>query len=86
MPRRQTIDAAEDAARREAIIRALEETDAVRELAAKRLGRSPAWLYRELRRLKLEREVRRIERRAGRRTWAPGRPASRAGSARQTRG
>jgi len=76
MARRQTIDAAEDAARRAAILLALEETDAVREAAARRLGRSEAWLYRELRRLNLDREVRRIERRAGRRTWAPGRPAS----------
>lgn len=75
MPRRTTIEAAEDAARRDAIVQALEKADAVREEAARILGRSPAWLYRELRRLKLEREVRRIERRAGRRTWAPGRPA-----------
>lgn len=67
---------ARDTATRNAILEAMRATGAVRADAARKLGRSLAWLYVELRRLGMADEVRQIERAAGRRTWAPGRRAA----------
>ena len=59
----------------EAILEAMARSDCYRDRAARLLGRSESWLYKQIADLELSDEVRRLERRAGRRTWAPGRPA-----------
>lgn len=58
-------------------MQALRETNCVRKDAAKRLDRSISWLYAEIKRLRLAKQVRALENELGRVTWAPGRPARR---------
>lgn len=69
-----SLDAMRDEQTAAAILDALRRHDCYRREAARDLGRSEAWLYDRIRRLGLGDRVRRLEREAGRRTWAPGRP------------
>jgi DNA-binding NtrC family response regulator len=71
-----TLAQARDAADKQAVLAALRKHEGRRDLAAGELQISERYLYSLIRRHKLDRDLRAIEREAGRKTWAPGRPAA----------